>query len=75
MSPQFESIQKEALGLPPRERELLAEKLMLSLGEFSQEEIDKAWREEIERRTRHYEAGKIESIEVHEVIKKLRSRL
>ncbi|MBI2429123.1 MAG: addiction module protein [Ignavibacteriales bacterium] len=75
MSPQFESIQKEALGLPQRERELLAEKLILSLSKFSQEEIDKAWQEEIERRTKLYEAGKIESMEVHEVIKNLRTRL
>lgn len=75
MSPQFEAIQKNALELPARERELLVEKLLLSLTEASTpEEIEEAWFQIAEKRYNAYKEGKSEVYEVKEVVESLRRK-
>jgi putative addiction module component (TIGR02574 family) len=72
--PQFEEILQQALALPEEERARLVDHLLHSLNALTQNEIDQAWTEEIERRVREIEEGKVELIPGEEVMKKLRSR-
>ena len=65
---------KQALSLPPEARADLVEKLISSLDDAEQCEIDKAWAEEAERRMRAIEAGEMEVVDGTEILKKLRSR-
>lgn len=70
----FDEILSTALGLPSDERAMLADHLLASLDGLSQEEIDAAWAEEIEKRIRDIDEGKVELIPGEEVMIKLRSR-
>lgn len=70
----FEEILCAALALPPDERALLADELLVSLDAPDQEEIDGAWAEEIEKRIRDFDEGRVEAIDGEVVMRKLRSR-
>ncbi len=70
----FDEILRAALTLPPDAREVLADLLYYSLDSSSQEEIDEAWREEIDRRVREVDEGLVELVPGEEVMAKLRSR-
>jgi putative addiction module component (TIGR02574 family) len=62
------------LALPPAARAMLAEDLVASL-ETSQEEIDEAWRIEIERRVKEIKEGKVRLIPGEQVMSELRAQL
>ncbi len=64
----------EALELPVSGRAELAKQLLESLDNLSEEEIEKLWAEESERRYRAYKAGEIKAIPAEEVFARLRSR-
>jgi putative addiction module component (TIGR02574 family) len=70
----FEEILSAALGLPPEMRAMLADQLLASLDGPNQKEIDAAWAEEIERRIREIDEGKVETIDGEVVMRELRSR-
>lgn len=75
MTPKFESIEKDALALPERERELLAEKLLISLTDASTpEEIEEAWFQIAEKRYTAYKEGTSEVFQVKEIIENLRKK-
>ena len=66
MSITLESVLNDALKLPPEDRALLADRLHESLGSsggeggdmgFSNPEIEKAWIEEVERRSAEIDRG------------------
>ncbi len=63
------SIIKDALNLSPSERLYLIELLSQSLSEPDRE-IDKYWKEEVERRFEAYRAGEIKSIPYDKNLKK-----
>ena len=67
-------ILRAALELPPDARAMLASHLLESLDDQKQTEIDAAWSEEIERRIREVEEGKVKLIPGEEVLAELRSR-
>jgi putative addiction module component (TIGR02574 family) len=73
----FEEILRAALDLPPETRASLANILLESLltPAPDQAEIDAAWAEEIERRIKEIDEGKVELIPGEQVLAKLRSRL
>ena len=48
---------KGAMGLDIRDRAILAEKLLASLEEVSEDEADRLWAEESQRRLDQYRAG------------------
>ncbi|MDA1128190.1 MAG: addiction module protein [Chloroflexi bacterium] len=73
MDPQ--TIEREALGLPPEDRAKLAQKLLLSLETLSTEESEQAWLVEAERRARDLDSGDVQPISADEVRKKARARL
>ena len=70
----FEEILRAALALPPDERAMLADRLLVSLDPPNQKQIDAAWAEEIERRIREIDDGKVETIDGELVMQKLRER-
>ena len=71
----FDEILSAALSLPPDERAMLADHLLASLDGPNQKEIDAAWAEEVERRSREIDEGKVELIDGELVMERLRARL
>ena len=64
----------EALSLPPRSRARLADKLLESLDEPRQREINKLWADEVEDRIDAYEKGEIRVISGKEVFRNLSTK-
>lgn len=65
---------KGAMNLDVRDRATLAEKLLASLEELSEEEAEGLWAEEAQRRLVEYRAGRAKAISadvVHEKVNKL----
>jgi len=52
-------LEKDALGLPPRERATMASRLLESLASETERQHSAAWSEEAEARIAAYDAGKI----------------
>ena len=64
----------EALSLPAKSRAELAEKLLESLNDPRQEEIDRLWAEEAEDRIDAFERGDLKAIPGKEVFRRLKPR-
>jgi putative addiction module component (TIGR02574 family) len=64
----------EVLSLPPKSRAKLAEKLLKSLDDPRQREIDQLWAKEAEDRIEAYEKGKLKAIPGTEVFRRLKPR-
>jgi putative addiction module component (TIGR02574 family) len=64
----------EAMALDVREREALAEDLLLTVDDGTREEIDAAWALEIERRIGEFERGEVKPIPGEQVFRELRAR-
>ena len=69
------SIEYEALRLPPAERAKLAQKLLLSLDDLSEEELEQAWLLEADRRARELDRGEVQPVPAEEVRRKARMLL
>lgn len=63
-----------ALALPPEDRALLADKLLESLSEQEQSEIDAAWAEEARQRLEAFDRGEMEAIPAEDVFRDLALR-
>jgi putative addiction module component (TIGR02574 family) len=74
MSRNLKDIAAEALELPLTERAELASQLLDSLDDLTDEDSDRLWAAEAERRYAEYKAGNIESVSAEEVFERLRSR-
>jgi putative addiction module component (TIGR02574 family) len=70
----YEEIKNAVLELPFEARAKLVREILNSL-ESSQEEIDAAWRAEIERRVKEIEEGTVELIPGEQVMRELRDQL
>lgn len=68
-------LEKEALELPPRSRVRLAEKIIESIEEYCDPEIETAWDAEIERRVKGIRSGAEQGIRAAQVIKEARRAL
>jgi putative addiction module component (TIGR02574 family) len=62
----------DALSLPPKARAKLADKLLESLDDPHQKDIDRLWADEVEDRIDAYERGEIKVISGKEVFRKLK---
>ena len=69
------TLQEAALGLPADERAALAEKLLSSLDEPSEAELERTWLAEAARRARELDRGEVQPISAEEVRRKARSLL
>jgi len=65
---------EEALSLPADVRLSLVEKLLTSLNLPTDEEIDRLWAEEAERRVSQIEAGEVKLVPGEEVFSKIRAK-
>ncbi len=73
MDPQ--TIEQEALRLPPDDRAKLAQKLLLSLENLSEEESGQTWLIEADLRARELDRGDVQPISADEVRRKARTLL
>jgi len=69
------TLQKAALSLPADERAALAEKLLSSLDEPSEAELERTWFAEAARRARELDRGEVQPISAEDVRRKARSLL
>ena len=70
-----EEIYREALALSDEERGKLLRLLAArEFGSYASPEIEQAWLEEIKRREREFNEGKVKSIPYEEVMGELRER-
>ena len=69
------TLQEAALELPPDERAELAQKLLLSLDDPSEDELAEAWLSEAKRRAGELERGDVQPIDAEEIRRKARSLL
>ena len=69
------TLQEAALSLPPEERAALAEKLLSSLDEPSDAELEQAWLSVAARRARELERGNVQAVSEQDVRRKARSLL
>ncbi len=65
---------EEALSLPADVRLSLVEKLLTSLNLPTDEQIDRLWAEEAERRVSQIDAGKVDLIPGEEVFTRIRAK-
>ncbi len=69
-----EKVFDEALSLPVEARLTLVERLIVSLNLPTQQETDRLWAEEAERRVSEVEKGEVELIPGEEVFSKIRGK-
>ena len=68
--PNLAEILKSAMGLDVRDRATLAERLLASLEELSEEAAERLWAEEAQRRLKEYRAGRAKAIPAEDVHKR-----
>lgn len=75
MARPLDELNKELLALSRKERADLVLRLIRSLDEGTEEDVDAYWKEELVRRSRQIESGEAELIPAEEVFRKARERL
>ncbi len=65
--PSLAEVIKGAMSLDVRDRAALAEKLLASLDELSEEEAERLWAEEAQRRLDEYRAGRAKGVQADTV--------
>jgi putative addiction module component (TIGR02574 family) len=68
--PDLSEVLKSALSLKLDDRAALAEKLLASLDDLGEEEAERVWAEEAQRRLEEYHAGRAGSVGTQDVMKK-----
>jgi putative addiction module component (TIGR02574 family) len=75
MSPGLKQCEAKALKLPPKDRAILAERLISSLDSLESSENEQLWIEEADRRYKGYRKGKIPARSAKEVLRDARNSL
>jgi putative addiction module component (TIGR02574 family) len=75
MSPKLLDIEREAVRLPEKDREVLAERLMRSLKRTPLTRIEEAWVQEAERRFSAWRRGEREGVPAPRAFKQIRKNL
>jgi putative addiction module component (TIGR02574 family) len=73
MSPGLKVCEAHALKLAPKERAILAERLIKSLDSLEGSENEQLWLEEAERRYKGYRKGKISARSANDVLREARA--
>ena len=71
----IQSIEQEVLSLPIEDRARLAEKLLASLDALSEQEIEKLWLVEAERRASEIDNGIVQLVSAEEVERRIQAIL
>ena len=75
MTSRIKKIEKEALQLTSHERAILAERLLHSLDDEEDTDVERAWIEEAERRYKEFKKGNTTARSIDEVLREIRSEL
>jgi putative addiction module component (TIGR02574 family) len=75
MSMPARELESKALRLSRRERARLAQRLISSLDQEVDADVEKLWLEEAERRLGELKSGKVAGVPVEKVVRKARSAL
>ena len=75
MSATVEKIALELLGLPAESRALLAEKLIESLDEKQDKNVESLWIKEARRRSKEIKSGKVKCKPAKDVLREARLKL
>jgi hypothetical protein len=75
MSPLLIEFEAVALKLPPADRATLAERLIASLDELSDEQNELLWLDEADRRYRKYKTGMLSSRSAEDVLRDARAAI
>jgi len=75
MTKPVRELEAKALKLPRKERARLAQRLISSLDQKVDADVEKLWLEEAERRLGELKSGKVVAIPAEKVIRKARSTL
>jgi putative addiction module component (TIGR02574 family) len=70
----LDKLEATLLALPMEERARLAERLISSLDETA-DQVDAAWRAEVERRIDSYERGEVELVDANEALAEIQRSL
>jgi putative addiction module component (TIGR02574 family) len=70
MSPELDELMKQAMSLPPEDREILANSLIESLDHPVDEGVVAAWQEEVVRRMDDIDSGKVKTVPWEQVRRK-----
>lgn len=73
--PDLAEVLKTALSLDVHDRAVLAERLLASLEELSEEAAERLWAEEAQRRLQEYRAGRAKAARAEEVHQKAQKLL
>jgi len=68
-------LEKEVLELPPRSRVRLAERIIQSVDDYADAQVEAAWTAEIERRVEEIQSGAEKGIPTGQVMKEARRAL
>lgn len=71
----IETLRREVLSLPAKERAQLAEQLLSSLDTLSEDEIEQLWFQEAARRTAELDQGLVQRIPAEDVHKEAQALL
>ncbi len=74
MTPAIEELLQRALELPEEDRERIADALWRSIDGDTLEEVEEAWKVELERRVAEIDEGKVRLVSGGEVMAGLRAR-
>lgn len=74
MSLSIENLFEEVLSLPADARLILVERLLASLNLPTQEEIDRLWADEAERRVSEIDQGEVDLIPGEKVFERIRKK-
>ena len=75
MSPQLLEVERKAVRLPPKDREILAERLIQSLDEVPLTDVEEAWVKEAERRFAAWRRGERKGIPAARALRQIRKEL
>lgn len=75
MSSDLKELTERAMQLPPDDRVVLAESLLLTIDEAHDRSVDEATMAMLERRLRDFDEGKVKGIPAEQVFRQLRETL
>lgn len=74
MSLQIKDIVNKALNLSPEERAELIHELILSLDDVIDNEVERAWDAEIEKRVKEIKSGKAKGRQADDILAEIRAK-
>lgn len=69
------TVEEEALGLPVQERAKLAERLLESLDDLPERDVEALWLDAAERRAKEIDDGSVELVTPEELARRVQARL